>query len=529
MKRWIILPALALVAVAIALISIFSSSPTTPTNPQAPNALSAPQQEQLKSAEPKISTAQLPAPNVESNPDQTTAALETLTKEELQSLITAAGQNAIKTAIKSVAPAVVQVRVTVKGSNPLQEFFNNDPYFRRFFNIPEGDQQQSSLGSGFFISYRGQKYLLTNNHVIDGAISIQILPPDHAPLKAEVIGSDAQLDLAVLRVVGNGAEDLPVVELGNSEQVEVGDWVVAIGNPFGLDYTVTAGIISYLHRDIPRPNGSCCFRDMIQTDAAINPGNSGGPLVDAQGRVIGINTAIVSNAAGLGFAIPINSAQRVLDQLVNQGKVTRAWLGVLIAELTQDKAEYFGLQPYSGVLISDTIPGGPSEGILQEDDIILSVNGQPTPRVRDLQDAIQYRQVGEVVQLEVLRAGERITLEIPLAERPSDEALAQMGSSRSAQEQAQQALGLTVQANSQQLAQQLGLGTSEGVVITQVEAGSAADLAGLQPGEAIVMVNNRAIRTLADWNQTVSQLKKGSLVALRVMHGMVKRLVILSP
>ncbi|OGF54796.1 MAG: hypothetical protein A2Z21_09115 [Candidatus Fraserbacteria bacterium RBG_16_55_9] len=424
MKRWIIWPAIALVAVAIGLISLFSSPPQPSANSQTQDPLTATQpQEQLK-----ISTAQIPAPVVESKSDQPIETLSSLTKEELESLITAAGQNAIKTAIRSVAPAVVQVQVVSQGgTNSFQDFFNNDPFFKRFFNIPEDEQgqKQSALGSGFFISYGGQKYLLTNNHVIDGAVSIQVLPPDHSSLKAEIVGADAQLDLAVLKIVGNGAEDLPVVELGDSSQVEVGDWVIAIGNPFGLDYTVTAGIISYLHRDIPRPDGRCCFRDMTQTDAAINPGNSGGPLVDAQGRVIGINSAIVSNAAGLGFAIPINSAKRVLDQLINKGSITRAWLGVIIGELTQDKAEYFGIQPFSGVLINDIVKGGPSEGRLQEDDVILSVDGQPTPRMRDLQDAIQYRSVGEAVQLEVLRAGQRITVDIPLAERPSDEQLSQ--------------------------------------------------------------------------------------------------------
>lgn len=520
MKRWIIWPAIALVAVAIGLISLFSSPP----HPSA-NSLPA-TQEQLK-----ISTAQVPAPVTESKSDEQIDTLKSLTKEELESLITAAGQNAIKTAIRSVAPAVVQVQVVVKGgASPFQDFFNNDPFFKRFFNIPEDnqDQRQSALGSGFFISYGGQKYLLTNNHVVEGAMSIQVLPPDHSPLKAEVVGADAQLDLAVLKIIGNGADDLPIVELGDSSQVEVGDWVVAIGNPFGLDYTVTAGIISYLHRDIPRPDGRCCFRDMTQTDAAINPGNSGGPLVDAQGRVIGINSAIVSNAAGLGFAIPINSAQRVLDQLINKGSITRAWLGVIIGELTQEKAEYFGIKPFSGVLINDVVKGGPSEGRLQEDDVILSVGGQSTPRVRELQDAIQYRKAGEVVQLDVLRTGQHITVEITLSERPSDEQLGQMTPTPQSG-QPQKALGLTVQANSQDLAKQLDLGTTEGVIITQIESGSPADLAGLQPGEAIVSVNNRAIHTVADWNQAVSQLKSGSLVALRVIHGGVKRLVIVSP
>jgi serine protease Do len=529
MKRWIIWPMIALVAVAVGLITFFQA----PTNSSAPepsrtqSSLPSAQQ-QLNPSEPKISTAQASTSVLDSQPEAQAQALQSLTQEELQNLITAAGQNAIKTAIRRVAPSVVQVQVQVRGSNPFLDFFNNDPLFRRFFNIPEDNNQtRSALGSGFFIEYGGEKYVLTNNHVVESAISIRVLPPDHAPLPAQTVGTDAQLDLAVLRIVGDGARDLPAVELGDSSQVEVGDWVVAIGNPFGLDYTVTAGIISYLHRDIPRPNGSCCFRDMVQTDAAINPGNSGGPLVDAQGRVIGINTAIVSNASGLGFAIPINSAQRVLEQLIQQGRVTRAWLGVLIRDLLPELAEVYGVEPQSGVLIQEVIQGGPSEGRLQAEDIVLSVNGQPTRQVGDLQDAIQYRKVGEVVQLEVLRAGQRITVEVTLGERPTEVSQGLPESPNPGQ--ARKALGLTVQANSEELAAQLGLGTKEGVVILQVDPRSSAELAGLQPGEVILAVNNRAIRTVADWNQAVSQLPSRALVALRVMHGAVQRLVILSP
>ncbi len=526
MKKWMVLAALALVVLATGLITNFSPPPPESSAPQ----VQGQQQETLASQAPQFVTVQAPAPTLESE-SQTKPAetwLNSLTKEELQSLITAAGQDAIKTAIRRVAPSVVRVELVANRRSPFPfEDFFNDPFFRDFFNIPppQGNQRQSSMGSGFFIEYGGQKYVLTNQHVVEGAISIQVVPPDHGPMKAEIVGMDAQLDLAVLRVAGRGAEDIPVVELGDSDQVEVGDWVVAIGNPYGLGYTVTAGIISYLHRNIPRPDGQGAFRDMIQTDAAINPGNSGGPLVDAQGRVIGINTAIVANAVGLGFATPINSVKRVLAQLITQGSVKRAWLGIYIDDLTPEKAQYFGVAPFSGVLVTDIIAGGPSQGKLQLDDIILSVNGQAVSRVRELQDAIQYRAVGEVVRLEVLRAGEKILVEVQLGERPAEVASVQP---EPAQAQAKAALGLTVRANSEELAKQLGLATSEGVIIAQVEPGSPAALASLQPGEVIIALNNKPIRTVQDWNEAVSQLKKGSLVALRVLSGNIRRLVILS-
>ena len=545
-RSWILGIAASLIAVVAVLVWIFATqSPSTATIAPAPspqeNAQTQQQPEQTPQASTQGETPAPPATTVQAPPGTLIAPpkgevedlLASLTKEELQALITAAGQDAIKTAIRKAAPAVVLVEVQRQGQSPFDQFFN-DPFFRWFFDIPEQQPLQRSLGSGFFVEYGGQKYILTNNHVVEGAVSVTVVPPDHDPMKAEIVGTDETLDVAVLRPLGD-VSDLPVVELGDSDRIEVGDWVVAIGNPFGLDHTVTAGIISYLHRDIRKPDGRGYFRDMIQTDAAINPGNSGGPLVDAKGRVIGINTAIVANAAGLGFATPINPVKRVLAQLVTQGHVTRAWLGILIADLTPMTAEYFGVEPYSGVLVQDVLPGSPSEGILQPEDIILSVNGQPTPRVRDLQDAIQYRQPGETVTLEILRKGERLTVQITLGKRPSEEELAQLRSSapgpsgRQGQAKPIEAFGLKVQANSPELAQQLGLPTSEGVVIIEVEPGSSAALAGLQPGDVILSVNDHPVRTVDDWNQAVRAVQGQRLVALRVLSGHIRRLVILSP
>ncbi len=541
MKRWMILPLIAGVAVVVGLLWVFSQSgPQAPapeaegggTPPSPPETSAEPQPEpQVQLAQTPPSVEAPPAPGPGKNPEEL---LASLTREELQALIAAAGQRAIKAAIQEVAPAVVRIDVTRRAQvqNPFSRFFD-DPLFRWFFDIPEGERLQRSLGSGFFVAYQGQKFILTNNHVVAGAETIRVTTPDQRELEAEVVGADEKLDVAVLRVVGNGAEDLPVVRLGDSDALEIGDWVIAIGNPFGLNHTVTAGIVSALHRDVPKPDRSGYFEDMIQTDAAINPGNSGGPLVNARGEVIGINTAIVANAGGgslgLGFATPINPVKRVLDQLITRGKVTRAWLGIYIGETTPKVAEYLNIEPYSGVLVNDVVPNGPSQGALQPEDVILSVNGQPTPRIRDLQNAIQYRSPGERVTLEVLRKGERLTVEVTLGERPSEEELAQMPPPGASAQEPRKAFGLTVRPNSPELAKRLGLRTDQGMVIVEVEPGSPADLARLQPGEVILSLNNRPVLSVEEWNEAVAQAEGESLIALRVLRGHVQRLVILTP
>ncbi len=538
MKRWMIWPVMAGIALLVGLAWAFLSpgglfggvggSPAAGPDRAVSTMPSPPPEPEVRWAQAPPATEAPPAPG--RRPEDL---LASLSREDLQALIVAAGQEAIKTAIERVAPSVVRIEVIRRGASPLARFFD-DPMFRWFFDIPEEQPRQTSLGSGFFVAYQGQKFILTNNHVVAGAETIRVVPPDLRELEAEVVGADEKLDIAVLRVVGGPVEDLPAVELGDSDALEIGDWVIAIGNPFGLDYTVTAGIVSALNRDIRRPDGSGYFEDMIQTDAAINPGNSGGPLVDAQGRVVGINTAIVAGAGGgslgLGFATPINPVKRVLDQLITQGKVTRAWLGVYIAETTPRVAEYLKIEPYSGVLVNDVVPNGPSHGVLQPEDVIVSVNGEPTPRIRDLQNAIQYRTPGERVTLEVLRKGERLAVEVTLGERPSEEELSQMPPPGAPeQEEPKQAFGLTVRPNSPELARRLGLRTDQGMVIMEVEPGSPADFARLRPGEVILSINNRPIRSVDEWNEAVTEAEEESLVALRVLRGQVQRLVILSP
>lgn len=447
-----------------------------------------------------------------------------LTKEQIEQLIVAAGQNAIKTAIRKAGPAVVQLEAIKQRSvrSPFEDFFN-DPFWRRFFGDPFRDRGvERSLGSGFIIDYQGQKVIITNNHVVEGATSIRVTLPEGRTLEGELIGGDGFLDIAVVRPKGSNVEQLPTVEVGDSDKIEIGDWAIAIGNPLGFEHTVTAGIISALHRDFPKPDGSGRFQDMIQTDAAINPGNSGGPLLDALGRVIGINTAIAVNAEGINFAIPINAALRVLPSLIASGKVTRAWLGVVIQELTEEIAPGFGVEPYSGVLIADVRPDGPSYGILQRGDIVLSVDGKPVKRITELQQEIMYRPVGSKVQLEILRNGVRQTVEVTLGERPSEQAL--MGTAPEApaqpipQGRGVEKFGLKVQALTPEIARQLNLpSAAEGVVISEVQPGSRAFWAGLQVGDLIIEINRQPIKSLDDWNRLVSELPDDARLVLTII------------
>lgn len=442
--------------------------------------------------------------------------LEGWSKEELQSLVMAAGQDVAKQAIKAATPAVAQVTVTMEQQfyNPFERFFD-DPFFRRFFGESPLPQKrvERGVGSGFLLEYGNNKYLLTNNHVVEGATSIKVILPDGRQFTGEAVGQDGELDVAVLRMEG-GSGELPTVRLGDSDKMEIGDWVIAIGNPLGLQHTVTSGIISALDRTVPRPGGDGYFYHMIQTDAAINPGNSGGPLVNAKGEVIGINTAIAANSEGINFAIPINRLKRILPLLIEKGRVTRAWLGIYIKDITPDLAEYFGVQPGEGVLVNHVVAGSPADGILQRGDVVLSVMGQPVHSTDELQQAIMFRQLGERVSLEIMRQGQRMTLEVTVGERPDQ---AELLREPDQEEQGTKRFGLTVQENSPQVAQELNLVTDQGVVITAVDPGSAAYWAGLEAGDIILEVNRQQVNSLEQWNELIFQVEKGEKVMLTVM------------
>ncbi|KUK27644.1 MAG: Protease Do [Acetothermia bacterium 64_32] len=433
--------------------------------------------------------------------------------------IAQSGQAAIKAAISAVAPAVVKVEATKEVGGWWEELLN-DPFLRRFFGEPPfGGQEVTSLGSGFIVEHQGERYVLTNNHVVEGAKAIRITAQDGRVLEAELLGTDSWLDLAVLAL--KDADDLPVASLGDSAALEVGDWVIAIGNPLGFDYTVTLGIVSALNRSVPRPDGSGYFRRMIQTDAAINPGNSGGPLVNAYGEVVGMNTIIARQTSegvaveGINFAVPINEIKYALEQIVAEGKVTRAWLGVYIQDLTPGMEEEFGVAPGEGVLVADVVEGSPAdEAGLRAGDVIVSVDGVPVGSTDELQTEIMYRRVGEEVEIGIVRDGQSLTLPVTLGERPGEEELSGMAPS----EEGVEKFGITVKAITPELAQRYGLDTVRGVVVTDVEPGSKAYWGGVEEGDVILEVNRQPINSIQDWNQVVSQLSEDEDVLLTVLR-----------
>jgi serine protease Do len=414
-----------------------------------------------------------------------------------------------------VSPSVININTVtvVRGPfggprTPMEEFFGEE-FFRRFFGGPR-ERTQRSLGSGVIVDSSG--IALTNAHVVDGATEIEIVTADGKKQKTTVLGADQRSDLAVLRVLGGGS--YPAARLGDSDAIQVGDWVVAIGSPFGFTQTVTAGIISAKGRVL----GQGPFDDFLQTDAAINPGNSGGPLVNMAGEVVGINTAIVSRmggSLGIGFAIPINLAKRIYAELTTRGKVARGWLGVSVQPLTAELSKSFGARDESGVLVADVMEGSPAEkGGLRSGDIILEFNGKRVTAPTDLQRAVALAEPGSAAKVRVLRdRGER-TIDLRLGEAPDDSEAASRPGSRP-----KSLLGLEVRPLTPDLARQLAIQAGEGVVVASVEMGSPADASGIQPGDVIREVNRQKVRSLADFEQVTRGLKAGDRVTLLLQRG----------
>ncbi len=316
-----------------------------------------------------------------------------------------------------VSPAVVKIETTVTETVPGNPFFS-DPFFREFFGYDFSrpmSRVEKGLGSGFIISPDG--YILTNEHVIEGAQEIKVTLVGRAdPVDARVVGADRELDLAVLKI--NAGNNLPTLKLGNSDQIAVGNWVIAIGNPYGLDHTVTVGVISAKGR--PITVGDRRYRNLLQTDASINPGNSGGPLIDLNGEVIGINTAVDANAQGIGFAIPSNTVKSVLDELMGKGKITRGWLGIEMQEVTPGIASYLGYRGSGGVLVRDVVSGSPAERAgLRQGDIITAMDGKAITGTDDMLQRVENSKPGTRVVLTVWRGGKEIKVWVTLGERPS--------------------------------------------------------------------------------------------------------------
>lgn len=419
---------------------------------------------------------------------------------------------------KKLKPVVVNISTTqVSEGHGSQEFSSpfgdEDPlndFWRRFFGgpAPRGPQRQRSLGSGFIIDADGS--ILTNNHVVENAQKIVVkLAADDQEYEAKVIGRDPKTDIAVIKI--NTKSNLPAATLGDSDRLEVGEWVVAIGNPFGLDSTVTSGIVSAKGRHI----GQGPYDNFIQTDASINPGNSGGPLINLRGEVIGINTAIFSRTGGnmgIGFAIPINLVKEVLPQLRGKGKVTRGFLGVLIQKVTPEIAESLGMDKGYGALVANVTKDGPADKAgVKVGDVIVEFDGKEVKDSSDLPFIVARTPVDKRTRMKVLRDKKEVTLTVAVGELKDEEVVA------SAPEKGE--LGLSVQRLTPQMAESLGLDKTEGVVVTAVEPGSAADEAGIRRGDVIMEVDRKPIRNLDEYKKAVAGIRKGRGVLFLVRRG----------
>jgi serine protease Do len=386
-----------------------------------------------------------------------------------------------------------------------RDFFGEEFFDRFFGEIPQRDFVQRSLGSGFIIDKDG--YIITNNHVIEGASEIRVRLSTEKEYDAEIVGRDPKTDLALIKI--KSRNDLPAVELGDSDKVEIGEWVMAIGNPFGLSHTVTVGIVSAKGRVI----GSGPYDDFIQTDASINPGNSGGPLFNIQGEVVGINTAIVATGQGIGFAIPVNVAREIIPQLKKQGKVTRGGIGVYVQKMTPELAKSFGLEKGEGALVADVIAGAAAEkGGIRRGDVIIRFDGKEIHEMNELPRVVAATPVGKEVEVEILREGKPMKLKLKVGELKEEAAAP-------AEEKASVDLGMSVQEITPEMARQLRLKETGGVIVSQVESGSPADEAGLQRGDIIQEINGQSIRRLGDYQAAMGKVKKDEVVRLLVKRG----------
>jgi serine protease Do len=387
--------------------------------------------------------------------------------------------------------------------SPFRGFFGDDFFKHYFGDIPQGQMKTHALGSGLVIDNKG--LILTNNHVVEKATEIKVKLEKGKEYTAKVLGRDPKTDLALIKVKADG--DLPKpLPLGDSDTTRVGDWVMAVGNPFGLGETVTVGIISARGRII----GAGPYDDFLQTDAAINPGNSGGPLFNMKGEVVGINTAIVAQGQGIGFAIPINMAKELLPQL-ETGKVVRGWLGVMIQEITPDLAKSFDLKDKKGVLVSEVTKGSPAEHAgIKQGDVITGFNGKPVEDAHTLPRLVAATVPDSKAKLDLVRDGKTMSVQVTVGNMPEN-----MEEAKASPEK-DQSWGMTVQDITPDLAQQLGLDAHDhGVVVSNVQPGSAAADAGLRTGDVIKEVNRQKINNVGDYNQAVKKNKDRLLLLVK--------------
>ncbi len=417
-----------------------------------------------------------------------------------------------------ISPSVVNISTTQEVKNPFGGMGEGeeDPFhdffgpFERFFGNPRRPFKAKSLGSGFVIDAAG--YILTNNHVVENADEIVVKLNTGKEFKAKVVGRDPKTDIALIEI--HGASDLVAVKLGDSDKLRVGQWVIAIGNPFGLENTVTAGIVSALGRHINQGP----YDNFIQTDAAINPGNSGGPLVNTKGEVVGINTAIYSRSGGnigIGFAIPINIAKEIVPQLKEKGHVTRGWLGVMIQKVTPDIAESLGLSEPKGALVADVVKDGPAEAAgIKQGDVIVEYDGKPIADSADLPLLVARTPVGRSVVVKVIRDKKEQSFTVKIAELKEEE-VAQGGGGTTSE-----GLGLTVQTLTPDIADNLGLDRNlKGVVVTDVDPNGPAGDAGMRRGDVILEVNRTPVKDVDAYRKALRASGKGKSVLFLVRRG----------
>lgn len=419
--------------------------------------------------------------------------------------------------VRAVSPAVVNISTTKtirRQSPPFDELFDF------LYPFPDGKSRrwkEQSLGSGVIVSANG--YIVTNNHVVEKADDIKVFFIDKRSFKAKVVGSDPKTDIAIIKI---DAANLPVIPWGDSERLQVGEFVLAIGNPFGLSNTVTMGIISAIGRtDV----GIADYENFIQTDAAINPGNSGGPLVNMKGELIGINTAIFSRTGGyqgIGFSVPSNMVINVMDQLIKKGKVTRGWIGVTIQDLTPEIAQKFGMNTIEGVIVTDVVKGGPAfKAGLARGDVILEFNDKKIKDASVLRNIVAQSEVNQQIRLKIMRQGKEMHISVAVSELPSESAQATPSSSNDILNTDSNALaGITVMDINAAIAKQLKIQADEkGVVIVNIQPGSLAQEKRLRKGDLIQELNRQQINNLNDFNRATVHLKHDSSVLLFINRG----------
>ena len=428
------------------------------------------------------------------------------------------GSNIFSEIAKKENPAVVNISTSSKAEKKPQMGrrmpppFGGDPnnpfqdFFERFFD-PNLDVPKRSLGSGFIIDEEG--YIFTNNHVVKDADEIKVTLMDQKEYTAKVVGTDSKTDIALIKIAGD--KKFHSIKLGDSDKSEVGEWVMAIGNPFGLSHTVTVGVISATGRNL----GAGPYDHYFQTDASINPGNSGGPLINTQGEVIGINTAIMAGNTGgnigIGFAIPINMAKQILTDLKTKGSVTRGWLGVLIQKITPEMASSFGLQSTEGALVGDVVKDSPAEKAgIQRGDVIVEFNGQKVSSMEELPTIVAATKPGEEAKVVAIRGGKRQNFQVKIEKLQDTGEKAEVLSQR---------LGMNVQEITPELADSLKLESTEGILVADVEFGSPSAEAGIRRGDVILEINRNKIKNLSGYEEAVKNSKKGDNLLFLIKRG----------